>query len=109
MPFGVTNAPATFMDLMNHIFKPFLDKFVVVFINDILIHSKSKKEHEQYLGVILQTLREKQWYGKSKKCEFWLNEVTFFGHVINKDGISVDPHKIETIVNWFTLTNKIEV
>lgn len=91
MPFGVTNALAAFMDLMNQMFKSFLDEFTVVFIYDILIYPKSKKEHDQHLRIILRTLMEKQLYGKFKKCEFWLNEVTFLGHVINKDGVSVDP------------------
>ncbi|XP_028112932.1 uncharacterized protein LOC114311048 [Camellia sinensis] len=109
MPFGVTNAPAAFMDLMNRIFKPFLDEFIVVFIDDILIYSKNRDEHEQHLRQILQILREKQLYGKFKKCEFWLVEIAFLGHIIKKDGISVDPHKIEAIINWPTSTNVSEV
>ncbi|KAA3466463.1 RNA-directed DNA polymerase-like protein [Gossypium australe] len=97
MPFGLTNAPAAFMDLMNHIFQPYLDQFVVVFIDDILIYSKSKIEHEQHLRIILQILREKQLYGKLSKCEFWLSEVVFLGHVVSAEGIRVDPKKIEAI------------
>ena len=87
------------MDLMNRIFKPILDAFVVVFINDILIFSRSKDDHEQHLRVILQTLKEKQLYEKFEKCEFWLNEITFLGHVINKDDISIEPQKVEAIGN----------
>ncbi|CAJ2633781.1 unnamed protein product [Trifolium pratense] len=100
MSFGLTNAPAAFMDLMNRIFKPFLDQFVIVFIDDILIYSKSKEEHEQHLRLVLQTLRENQLYAKFSKCEFWLDNVTFLGHVVSKNGISVDPSKVEAVQNW---------
>ncbi|WJZ87502.1 hypothetical protein VitviT2T_006876 [Vitis vinifera] len=89
MPFGLTNAPAAFMDLMNRVFKPYLDQFVVVFIDDILVYSKSRGEHERHLSIILQTLRDKQLYAKLKKCEFWLDKVSFLGHMVTKDGISV--------------------
>ena len=82
MSFGLTNAPTTFMDLMNRVFKPFLDRFVFVFIDDILVYSKSFAEHEQHLRMILQTLRNKRLYAKLKKCEFWLSSVTFLGHII---------------------------
>ena len=94
MPFGLTNAPAAFMDLMNRVFKPQLDKFVVVFIDDILIYSRSKEEHEQHLRVVLQILREKRLYAKFKKCEFWLSSVSFLGHVVSKDRVSVDSTKV---------------
>uniref|UniRef100_A0A2N9III7 Reverse transcriptase n=1 Tax=Fagus sylvatica TaxID=28930 RepID=A0A2N9III7_FAGSY len=100
MPFGLTNAPAVFMDLMNRVFQPYLDQFVVVFIDDILIYSKSLEEHEQHLRVVLQTLRDHKLYAKLKKCEFWLESVAFLGHVISKDGILVDPKKVEAIVDW---------
>ena len=90
-PFGVTNAPAAFMDLMNWIFKTYLDEFVVIFIDDILIYSKNRFEHEQHLRTVLQTLKEKKLFAKLTKCEFWLDEVVFLGHVINRDGISIDP------------------
>jgi hypothetical protein len=100
MSFGLTNAPAAFMDLMNRVFKPFLDQFVIVFIDDILIYSKSKEEHEQHLRIVLQTLREKQLYAKFSKCEFWLDSVAFLGHVVSKNGISVDPSKVEAVQNW---------
>ena len=107
MPFGVTNAPVEFMDLMNRVFKPFLDDFVVVFIDDILIYSKCKDEREQHLRMTFQTLREKQLNGKLQKCEFWLDEITFLGHVINKNGISIDPKKIKAIVDWLTCRHPI--
>jgi len=100
MPFGVTNAPAVFMDYMNRIFRPYLDKFVVVFIDDILIYSRTKEEHADHLRTVLEVLREHQLYGKLSKCEFWLDEVQFLGHVISSRGISVDPSKIETVLKW---------
>ena len=91
MPFGLTNAPATFMDLMNMIFHPYLDRFVIVFIDEILIYLGSKKDHEEHLRVVLQILRENQLYAKFSKCQFWLDSVTFLGHVISTKGVSVDP------------------
>jgi len=100
MPFGLTNAPAAFIDLMNRIFQPYLDQFVVVFIDDILIYSKNKEEHEEHLRIILQTLRKKQLYAKFKKFEFWLDQVGFLGHIISKEGVSVDPTKIAAIKDW---------
>ncbi|KAM0054415.1 putative nucleotidyltransferase, Ribonuclease H [Helianthus debilis subsp. tardiflorus] len=100
MPFGLTNAPAVFMDLMNRVCKPYLDKFVIVFIDDILIYSKSQEEHEQHLRLILELLRKEQLYAKFSKCDFWLREVHFLGHVVNKDGIHVDPSKVDSIRNW---------
>ncbi|GMP59602.1 hypothetical protein CsSME_00022824 [Camellia sinensis var. sinensis] len=109
MPFGVTNAPAAFMDFVNRIFKPYLDDFIVVFIDDILIYSKSVKEHEHHLRLVLQTLREQKLYVKLSKCEFLLDHVMFLGHVVCKDGISVDPQKIEAVVNWPRPTNVTEV
>jgi len=100
MPFGVTNAPAIFMDYMNRIFGPFLDKFVVVFIDDILIYSHSIEEHTEHLRTILNILREKQLYAKLSKCEFWMSEIQFLGHVISAQGISVDPSKVEAVLQW---------
>ena len=100
MPFRLTNAPTTFMDVMNRVFRPYLDQFVVVFINDILVYSKNEEKHEQHLRIVLQTLREKQLYAKLSKCDFWLKEVFFLGHIVSAEGIKVDPAKIEVIVNW---------
>ena len=100
MPFGLTNTPVAFMDLMNRVFKPYLDQFVVVFIDDILVYSKSREEHECRLITILQTLRDKQLYAKLKKCEFWLDKVSFLGHVVTKDDISVDLGKVDVVSNW---------
>ena len=98
LPFGLTNAPAAFMDLMNRVFKPYLDRFGIIFIDDILIYSKSRAEHEQHLRIILHTLREHQLYAKLSKCNFWLQEVKFLGHTICKEGIKVDPKKVEAVV-----------
>ncbi|GJR64355.1 putative reverse transcriptase domain-containing protein [Tanacetum coccineum] len=95
MPFGLTNAPAVFMDLMNRVCKPYLDKFVIVFIDDILIYSKTKEDHEVHLGLVLELLRKEKLYAKFSKCEFWLQEVHFLGHVVNQNGIHVDPSKIK--------------
>ena len=100
MPFGLTNAPATFMDLMNRVFNQYLDQFVIVFVDDILVYSSSKEEHAQHLRIVLQTLREHRLYGKFSKCSFWLSEVNFLGHIISASGISVDPAKIEAVVQW---------
>ena len=83
MPFGLTNAPATFMDLMNRVFRPYVDKFVVVFIDDILVYSKDREAHDTHLRVVLETLRKEQVYAKLSKCEFWLREVSFLGHIIS--------------------------
>ena len=100
MPFGLTNAPVAFMDLMNRVFRPYLDRFVVVFIDDILVYSINEQEHEQHLKIVLQTLREKKMYAKLSKCDFWLKEVSFLGHIVSAKGIRVDPAKFEAVVNW---------
>ncbi|KAL0556346.1 hypothetical protein IC582_004859 [Cucumis melo] len=100
MPFGLTNAPTIFMDLMNRIFHQYLDQFVIVFIDDILVYSMDKKAHEEHLRIVLQTLRDKQLYAKFSKCEFWLNQVVFLGHVVLAGGVSVDLQKVEAVVNW---------
>ena len=99
MCFGITNAPAFFMYLMNLVFMPELDKFVVVFIDDILIYSKNDEEHAQHLWIVLARLREHKLYAKFSKCEFWLDRVQFFGHVLTPDGISVDPSKVQNVLN----------
>ena len=100
MSFGLTNAPATFMDLMNKVFHPYLDQFVVVFIDDILVYSKDVQEHEQHLKIVLHILREKKLFAKLSKCDFWLKEVSFLGYIVFAEGIKVDLAKIEAIVNW---------
>jgi len=99
MPFGLTNAPAFFVDLMNRVFREYLDKFVLVFIDDILIYSKSEAEHANHLRIVLSTLRHHQLRAKFSKCHFWENRVKFLGHVVSSDGIYVDPSKIEVIQN----------
>nr|GFC32738.1 putative reverse transcriptase domain-containing protein [Tanacetum cinerariifolium] len=109
MPFGLTNAPAVFMDLMNRVCKPYLDKFVIVFIDDILIYSKSKKEHEGHLRQILNLLKKEELYAKFSKCEFWISRVQFLGHVIDCRGIHVDPAKIEFIKDWASPKTPTEI
>ena len=105
MSFGLTNAPAAFMSLMNGIFKPYLDLFVIVFIDDILVYSKSREEHEEHLRIVLEMLREKKLYAIFSKYEFWLDSVSFLGHVVSKDGVMVDPLKIEAVKGWVRPTN----
>jgi hypothetical protein len=98
--FGLTNAPAYFMYLMNSVFMPELNKFVVVFIDDILVYSKSEEEHADHLRIVLARLRDHQLYTKFSKCEFWLKEVQFLGHVLSAEGVAVDPSKVKDILNW---------
>nr|GEX19453.1 putative reverse transcriptase domain-containing protein [Tanacetum cinerariifolium] len=109
MPFGLTNAPAMFMDLMNRIFHEYLDKFVIVFIDDILVYSKSEEEHEQHLRIVLEILRQKKLYAKFSKCEFWLQQVAFLGHIVSVDVITMDPSKVESITKWPRPTTVTEV
>nr|GEZ61088.1 putative reverse transcriptase domain-containing protein [Tanacetum cinerariifolium] len=108
MPFGLTNAPVVFMDLMNHVCKPYLDKFMIVFIDDILIYSKNKEEHGEHLKTILKLLKDEKLYAKFLKCDFWLNYVQFLGHVIDSSVIHVDPAKIEAIKSWAAPTTPTE-
>ena len=100
MQFGLTNVPAAFMDLMNRVFRPYVDQFVVVFIDDILVYSKDAQKHEQHLRIVMETLKEKKLYTKLSKCAFWLKKVSFLVHIVSAEGIRVDPIKIEAIVNW---------
>ena len=99
MPFGLTNAPAVFMDLMHRVFPPYLDLFVVVFVDDILIYSQSEEEHEDHLRIILQTLKDHQFYVKFNKYKVWLTEVKFLGHVMSASGVSVGPNKVEVVMS----------
>ena len=109
MPFRFTNMPTIFMDLMNRMFRDFLDKIVIVFIDDILFYSRPYDEHQEHLWTVLQTLKEHQLYAEFTKYEFWLNHVTFLGHVISKDGVMVDPAKIATEKEWAQPRNASEI
>nr|GEW40748.1 putative reverse transcriptase domain-containing protein [Tanacetum cinerariifolium] len=109
MPFDLTNAPAMFMDLMNRVCKPYLNKFIIVFIDDILIYSRNEEEHANHLRIILELLRNKKLYAKFSKCEFWIHIVQFLGHIINSRGLHVDPTKTEAVKNWETPTTPTEV
>ncbi|KAG8489257.1 hypothetical protein CXB51_017277 [Gossypium anomalum] len=109
MPFGLTNALAVFINLMNRIFRPYMDRFVVVFIDGILIYSRDESEHAEHLRTVLQILRDKQLYAKFSKNEFWLNEVEFLGHIRYGNGIRVNPNKILAILEWKPPRNVTEV
>ncbi|GJR58374.1 putative reverse transcriptase domain-containing protein [Tanacetum coccineum] len=109
MPFGLTNAPAVFMDLMNRACKPYLDKFMSIFINDILIYSKSEEEHAEHRKLILELLKKEELYAKFSKCKFWLSKVQFLGYVIDSEGIHVDPTKIESIKDWASPKTSTEI
>ena len=100
MPFGLTNAPTAFMNLMLKVFQPYLDQFFVVFVDEILIYSQPEWEHEYHLRIVLQLLRDHQLYTKFSKCEFWLAEVRFLGHVVSASRVSVDPEKVEEVMSW---------
>ena len=109
MSFGLTNAPAYFMSMMNKVFMEYLDKFVVVFIDDIMVYSKNEEEHKEHLRLVLEKLREHQLYAKFSKCEFWLKEVGFLGHVISGEGIAVDPTKVQSVTEWLAPTSVSEI
>ncbi|GJR00329.1 putative reverse transcriptase domain-containing protein [Tanacetum coccineum] len=108
MPFCLTNAPAVFMDLMNRVCKPYLDKFVIVFIDDILIYSRNEEEYANHLRIILELLKKEKLYAKFSKCDFWIRIVQFLGHLINSQGLHVDPAKIEAVKNWASPTTPTE-
>ena len=109
MSFGLTNAPAYFMSMMNKVFMEYLHKFVVVFIDDIMVYSKNEEEHKEHLWLVLEKLREHQLYAKFSKCEFWLKEVEFLGHVISGEGIAVDPSKVQSVTEWLAPTSVSEI
>nr|GFC31088.1 putative reverse transcriptase domain-containing protein [Tanacetum cinerariifolium] len=109
MPFGLTNEPAVFMDLMNRVCKTYFDKFVTVFIDDILNYSKNEKEHEEHLKAILELLKKEELYAKFSKCEFWIPKVQFLGHGIDSQGIYVDPTKIKSIKDWASPRSPTEI
>ena len=109
MPFGLTNAPAAFIDLMHRVFQPYLDQFIVVFVDDILIYSQSEWEHEYNLRIVLQLLRDHQMYAKFSKCEFWLTEVRFLGHMVSASGMSVDPEKVKAVMSWERPMSVLEI
>jgi hypothetical protein len=109
MPFGLTNAPAFFMNLMNKVFMEELDKFVVVFIDDILIYSKNCEDHKRHLRTVLEKLRAHQLYAKLSKCEFWLEKIAFLRDILTAEGIEVDPSKVEAVSKWRQPSNVSEV
>jgi hypothetical protein len=109
MSFGLTNAPAYFMYMMNKVFMEHLDKFVMVFINDLLVYSRNEEEHEGHLLLVLQKLRDHKLYAKLSKCEFWLKQVAFLGHVISKGGISVDPGMVQDVLSWKAPTSVSDI
>ena len=109
MSVGLTNAPTRFMDLMNRVFRDFLDQFVIVLIDDILVYSKDETEHDAHLRLVLQRLREHWLYAKFNKCSFWLKEVTFLAHIVNCQGISMDTEKVKAVLEWPRPTNVMEI
>ena len=109
MSFGLTNAPAAFIDLMNHVFQPYVNQFVVLFLDDILVYSKDREDHDTHIRVVLETLKNEHLDAKLSKCEFWLRKVSFLGHIISEEEIQVDPKKIEVIIEWKPPRNITEV
>jgi hypothetical protein len=109
MPFGLTNTPAYFMYLMNKVFMDYLDKFFVVFIDDILVYSRSEEEHKEHLHLALQKLQEHKLYAKLSKCKYWMKQVAFLGHIMSKGGISVDPSKVQDILSWNAPTSVCDI
>jgi hypothetical protein len=109
MSFGLTNALAYFMYLMNKVFMEYLDRFIKVFIDDILVFTKTMEEHEEHLRLVLEKLRSNQLYAKFSKCEFWLTEDAFLGYIISAGGVSVDPGKVKDVLNWMPPTTVLEI
>jgi hypothetical protein len=109
MSFGLSNAPTYFLYLTNKVFMEYLDKFVVVFIDDIWVYSKTEEEHEEHLRLVLEKLRTNQFYAKFRKCEFWMMQVVFLGHVVSPGGVSVDSGKVRDVLNWMPPTNVSEI
>ena len=109
IPFGLTHALVAFMDLIHRVFLPYLDRFIVVFMDDILIYSKSEEDHKGHLRIVLQTLREHQLYAKFSKSEFWLTKVRFLRHVVSTSGVSVDQEKAEAVISWERLKSVFEI
>jgi hypothetical protein len=109
MPFRLTNAPSVFMDLMNQVFHGYLDSFMVAFIDDILVYSTNHLEHKEHLNTVMEVLRQTKLFAKLRNCEFWLEEVSFLAHVVNKNGLAVDPAKVKAVVEWERPTNVREI
>lgn len=109
VPFGLTNAPAAFMNLVNSVFRKYLDRFIQVFLDDILIYSRNEWEHREHLRLVLQCLQENRLYGKLSKCSFFQKEIQYLGHTISREGISMDAGKVEAILSWPAPRNAKEV
>jgi hypothetical protein len=109
MSFGLTNAPAYYMYMMNKVLMEYLDKFFMVFIDDILVYFRSEEEHEGHLRLVLQKLQDHKLYAKLRKCEFWLKQVAFLGHVISKGGTSMDPSNVQDVLSWKACTSVSDI